>query len=187
MHEVMSVDGIDLTVRPIRVTDAEGLARMFGRLSRASIYFRFFSPVSQLPPAMLLRLTEVDHRRRDALVAVAGDEIVAVARYDEVREVDEPPTREAELAVTVEDAWQRRGLGQRLVRRLEMLARRRGYDGFVARILPENRAALELVHKLAPDATVQFNGGDYEARLPFSEHRARVMDGYLRASRGTRA
>ena len=32
--------------------------------------------------AALLRLADVDHDRRDALVALDGDEIVAVARYD---------------------------------------------------------------------------------------------------------
>jgi len=35
-------------------------------------------------------------------------------------------------------------------------------------MMPENRAALELVHKLDPDVDVRFAGGEYEARLPFS-------------------
>jgi GNAT superfamily N-acetyltransferase len=194
MREIMNVDGTDLTVRPILVSDAEGLNRMFGRLSRKSVYLRFFSPISQLPPAMLARLTNVDHLRRDALVALDGTDIVAVARYDAARPDDtaddetgdDTGTREAEIAVTVVDAWQRRGLGHRLLDRLETLAGRRGYDAFVARILPENRAALELVHKFDPDVDVCFAGGEYEARIPFSARRDRVMDGYLRAARGTR-
>ena len=43
---------------------------------------------------------------------------------------------------------------------------REGYDTFVAIMLPDNRAALGLVHKLVPDATVRFAGGEYEASLP---------------------
>jgi RimJ/RimL family protein N-acetyltransferase len=117
---------------------------------------------------MLLRLADVDHNRRDALAALHGDEIVAVARYDELGHPPQPGTRDAEIAITVEDAWQHRGIGLRLARRLCVLARERGYDAFVARILPENRAALDLVHKLAPDACLRFADGDYEARFPLT-------------------
>jgi GNAT superfamily N-acetyltransferase len=193
VSEVMTVDGTDLLVRPILVSDADGIERMFRRLSRKSIYLRFFSPIARIPPTMLARLTDVDHLRRDALVVLEGDEIIAVARYDAARTGDGPdseaPTagpRDAEIAVTVVDSWQRRGLGHRLLQRLEALAEHRGYDAFVARMLPENRGALELVHKLDPDVDVRFAGGEYEARIPFSARRDQVMDGYLRATRGTR-
>ena len=46
------------------------------------------------------------------LAVSPGDEIVAVARYD-----TRPGTDQAEIAVTVEDAWQHRGLGRRLTAR----------------------------------------------------------------------
>lgn len=166
--EIMSVDHASLAVRPIEITDVDRLARMFGRLSGESVHARFFSPIRRLPRAMLLRLADVDHNRRDALAALDGDEIVAVARYDELRNPPQPGARDAEIAITVEDAWQHRGIGLRLARRLCVVARERGYDAFVARILPENRAALDLVRKLAPDASVRFAGGDYEARFPLT-------------------
>ncbi len=159
------------TVRPIDVSDADRLARMFERLSRESIYYRFFSPVSRLSSSVLLRLADVDHCHRDALVALEGDEIVAVARYDGLAAVSGPDGStlcEAEIAVTVEDARQRTGMGYELTRQLSELARAWGCDTFVARILPGNRAALALVRKLAPDVSVRFNGGDYEARLPLT-------------------
>ena len=56
-------------------------------------------------------------------------------------------------------------------RRLGVLGLERGYDAFVARILPGNRAASALVRELVPGATVKFVGGDYEARLPLSASR----------------
>jgi GNAT superfamily N-acetyltransferase len=159
--EIVSVDGIQLMIRPITIGDAERLARLFTRLSPASVHFRFFSPISRPPRAALLRLADVDHGRRDALVALDGDEIVAVARYD-----GRPGSNQAEIALTVEDAWQHRGLGQRLAVRLAGLATGRGYDTFVATMLPDNRAALGLVHKLVPQATVRWAGGEYEADMP---------------------
>ena len=94
-------------------------------------------------------------------MALDGDEIVAVARYD-----GRPGSNRAEIALTVEDAWQHRGLGKRLAVRLAGLATERGYDTFVATMLPDNRAALGLVRKLVPDATVRWAGGEYEADMP---------------------
>ena len=164
--DVMRVDDIELTVRPIAIDDVERLARLFTRLSPSSVHFRFFSPIARPPRAALLRLADVDHGRRDALVALDGDEIVAVARYDGRPDDSPGASHQAEIALTVEDAWQHRGLGKRLARRLAELATGRGYDTFVATMLPDNRAALGLVHKLVPDATIRWAGGEYEASLP---------------------
>src|SRR5205814_8043687 len=102
MNDAIDLDGTRLTVRPIAITDAAGLERLFTRLSPASVYSRFFSPMARPPRAALLRLADVDHGRRDALVALDGDEIVGVARYDA-----RPGSTEAEIALTIEDAWQR--------------------------------------------------------------------------------
>jgi GNAT superfamily N-acetyltransferase len=172
-NEITAADGATLVVRPIEITDVDRLVRMFGRLSRESIYFRFFSPIRRLPSAALLRLANVDHRRRDALVALDGDEIVAVTRYDGMRGPDRSTLPEAEIAVTVDDAWQHLGVGESLTRQLAAVARDRGFTTFVARILPENRAALGLMRKLSPHATVKFDG-DYEARVPLASVRAPV-------------
>jgi RimJ/RimL family protein N-acetyltransferase len=95
------------------------------------------------------------------LVALDGDEIVGVARYDA-----RAGSTEAEIALTIEDAWQHRGLGSQLARRLGKVAQARGYERFVATMLPDNRAALALIHKMSPDATVRFVAGEYEASVP---------------------
>jgi GNAT superfamily N-acetyltransferase len=169
--EILYIDDIELTIRPIAIGDVERLARLFTRLSPESVHFRFFSPISRPPRTALLRLADVDHRRRDALVALEGDEIVAVARYDGRLTHDRPgdgrkASNQAEIAMTVEDSWQHRGLGKRMARRLAGLATDRGYDTFVATMLPDNRAALGLVRKLVPNATVRWAGGEYEADMP---------------------
>jgi len=157
----MHVDGVELIVRPISVADIDRLANLFTRLSAESVRARFFAPIHRPPRTMLIRLATVDHERRDALVALAGDRIVAVARYDAP-----VGATEAEIALTVADDWQHRGVGRRLARRLAVLAAGRGYERFTATMLPDNRAALNLVRKLSPDATVRFAGNGYEATMP---------------------
>jgi GNAT superfamily N-acetyltransferase len=131
---------------------------MFFRLSPTTVYRRFFSPIHEPSPKMLRWLSDVDHDRREALVALDGDEIVAVARYD-----GRPGSKEAEIAVTVEDAWQHRGVGRRLARRLAACALDHGFERFIATMLPENREAIGLLRRLSTDASVRFDDGTYSA------------------------
>jgi RimJ/RimL family protein N-acetyltransferase len=157
----MAVGDRELTVREIALDDVERLHRMFTRLSADTVYRRFFSPVTEPRRSALVWLAAVDHDRRDALVALDGDEIVAVARYD-----SRPGAGTAEVAVTVEDAWQHRGIGGRLTKRLARRAVDHGIESFTASVLAENRPALGLLRKLSPDAEVHFEGGGYEASMP---------------------
>jgi predicted N-acetyltransferase YhbS len=167
--QTVCVDGTALTIRPIDITDVDRLDRMARRLSPESIYFRFHAPLRRVPWSALLWLSDVDHFRRDALVALDGDEIVAVARYAHVSVASGSESRDAEIAVTVQDSWQRRGLGCLLARRLCAVALERGFDAFRVTILPDNRVAMGLMRKLVPDASVRFTGGTCEARLPLRD------------------
>ena len=158
--QTLRIGGTALTVREIEIDDVERLRRMFNRLSAESVYRRFFSPIHEPPRAALLWLAAVDHLDRDALVALDGDEIVAVARYDA-----QAGTHAAEVAVTVEDAWQRQGLGKRLAVRLARRAIDRGIESFEATVQPDNRPALGLLRKLSPNASVRFDRGEYAASI----------------------
>jgi len=160
-HMIMDEGVRSLTVREITIDDIERLRRMFNRLSPDSVYRRFFSPIHEPSRTALLWLTSVDHDTREALVALDGDEIVAVARYD-----GRADRNTAEIAVTVEDDWQHRGVGQRLTKRLAKRAIDHGIESFELVVQPDNRAALGLLRKLSPDASVRFDGGEYAASVP---------------------
>jgi GNAT superfamily N-acetyltransferase len=155
-------DGSAVAVRPIQPADAYALLRMFDRLSPESIYHRFFSPMPRPRRAALLHLAGLDHELHEALVATTGREIVAVARYDgRAGETD------AEVAVIVDDEWQDRGLGTRLLHRLARVGARRGLVAFRATVLGENRRALPFLRRLSPEADVRFRDGEYQVYAPF--------------------
>ena len=59
-------------------------------------------------------------------------------------------------------------MGQALAGRLGRLALGRGYAAFTATMLPDNRAALGLMHKMSPHAHVHFAGGEYAAFMPLA-------------------
>ncbi|MBM3675363.1 MAG: hypothetical protein FJW88_10530 [Actinobacteria bacterium] len=102
--DVVLADGGTVHLGPIRRSDDTGLLGLYERLSDESIYLRFFSPVSRPTAQQLERLSAVDYKKRFALVAELGDDIVAVARFDRRRGSDEP-----EVAFTVQDDQQGRG------------------------------------------------------------------------------
>jgi RimJ/RimL family protein N-acetyltransferase len=153
-------------VRPIEASDTDHLRRFFHRLSAETVYRRFFRPVVSPSDSVLRYLCTVDHRDRDALVAVVrpsgpegAEEVVAVARYDRLGS-----TEEAEVAIVVEDAWQGRGIGSDLLRRLAVLAESRGLEVFTATMLGDNRAAVALLHAVDDHASVRFDHGELVSR-----------------------
>jgi acyl-CoA synthetase (NDP forming)/RimJ/RimL family protein N-acetyltransferase len=135
--DVVLSDGGTVHLRPVVPSDADAILAFHGRMSDRTRYLRYFGAYPQIPPRDLERFTTVDHRDRVAFVALLGDDIVAVARYERI---DKGPT--AEVAFVVEDRHQNRGLGPILLEHLAAAARERGIERFVAEVLAENSAML---------------------------------------------
>lgn len=150
-----------ITFRPIEPDDVDRLRRLFFRLSPETVLRRFFQPVRSPSERMLHYFAEVDHDRRQAIVAMQGDEIIAVARYDRT---DDSP--HAEVAVVVEDAWQHHGIGEALMRRLSRDASQHGIDTLTATMLGDNRPALMLAHKVAPTMHSHLDHGEWFVDIP---------------------
>ena len=130
-------------LRPIAPEDKPLLAASFERLSKESRYRRFFTIKNELSAAELDYLVDVDHHDHEAIVAIdpLSGEGLGVARY--VRSEDDPEL--AEVAVTVADDWQGRGLGRALLDRLTYRARREGVRRFSALVQSDNWRSLGLV------------------------------------------
>lgn len=140
-------DGSALLVRRIRPDDKRLLADGLRRLSLQSVQRRFLAPKPGFSQAELRYLTEVDGRDHVALVAVspeAPDELIGVGRF--VRHSDDPQA--AEVAITVADCWQRRGVGSALAESLAAEAQARGISSFTATMLSDNLPAQRLMQKL---------------------------------------
>jgi len=110
-----------------------------------------------MTPLVRDRLAAVDGRRHVAVAAFAGTEPIGIARLIALNGPD-PVGPRAELAVEVVDAWQRRGIGGRLVQSVVLLGRSVGHTGIVADILAENIAAQLLVVSAFPSLTYVEDG-----------------------------
>jgi RimJ/RimL family protein N-acetyltransferase len=162
--ELRLADGSTVHVRPLRPDDEELLHDAFARMSERSVYFRFFSPLKRLPPALAHHLAHVDDRDRFALAATTHrldesrrEAILGVARYDRVA-----GTNVAEVAVAVVDTHQRLGIGRGLLKLLARAARERGVRTFALVVLPENRSMLALLRRLGWVHRSRFAGGMIE-------------------------
>jgi RimJ/RimL family protein N-acetyltransferase len=145
-NPVILRDGSGVLIRPVRSTDAPLLAEGFTRLSATSRWLRFLNAKQELSPAELRYFTDVDHHDHEALGALdQGDgRGVGIARY--VRSADDPYA--ADLAVTVVDDWQGRGLGTELLARLSDRALDEGIHRFTALVAAENEVVGRLLRKM---------------------------------------
>jgi GNAT superfamily N-acetyltransferase len=145
-----------------RLESSDGLAlrRFFFKLSPQTLYRRFLSPIARPEQARPDRLLDVDHRDREALVALVAGEIVGVARY-----VRKPGQDAADLAVVVADAWQRRGIATLLLKALGDQALAAGIESFSVLMQADNRPVLALLRRLQPDLQLSLSDGVYEGRL----------------------
>lgn len=149
-------DGIEVPIRPVLPSDRDRIAAAAQRLSPQSRYQRFFAVVDGLTDAQLAYLTEIDYVDHFAYLAMLpgddGTEHLAVARY--VRSSDDPDA--AEVAVTVADCWQGRGVGTKLLEALTSVARSNGVRRLTAEVLAENQAMLSVLRRF--DAQSTFEG-----------------------------
>ncbi|MFG1998014.1 GNAT family N-acetyltransferase [Spirillospora sp. NPDC048911] len=152
----------DVRIRPYGIGDEQALRQMSDRLSRESLYTRFFSGTPAIPEAYVRALHRLDHWDREALVALLDGRMLGIAEY--VRDREEP--RRAEIAVMITDPWQRHGLGSRMVAFLSRLAERRGITEFGADVVLANRTAMSAIRAAWPAAKPAADGGSVHYRLP---------------------
>jgi GNAT superfamily N-acetyltransferase len=129
------------------------------QMSPESRYHRFFMAAAKLSEGQLRYLTEVDQQDHVAWVAVdpatPQQRGLGIARF--VRSSADRSL--AEMALTVIDAWQGKGLGTCLMGVLYLMARTRGIRALRGVVLPENRA---VTHWLAELGGTSVLAGDHK-------------------------
>lgn len=147
-------DGTAVEIRPIEPRDQTKLARFHEALSSETIRKRFLGIHPHLTTAELEHFATVDHRDREALIALADNEIVGVGRYERL-----PESRDAEVAFAVTDTRQRAGLAPIFLELLAIKAREVGIDHFVAETMVTNRPMIGVfMHSGLPTTTSSSSG-----------------------------
>jgi acetyltransferase len=122
-------------------------------LSPSARFRRFHATMSELPPALLERLSQVDRPGEAAFLATTtarGREVaVGEARY--APSVEDSAKRE--FAIVVSEPWQRMGLGTALLSALVQHATRREATLLYGDTFLDNVAMIALARRLGFDCT----------------------------------
>ncbi len=140
-------DSSRITIRPIKPEDAKITSDFVRELSAESKYLRFMNSLKELPPAMVIRLTQIDYDREIAFIATimegAEEKQIGVCRYSV-----NPDGESCEFAVVVADDWQKRGLARQLMGILIETARNKGLAYMNGVFLANNDRMLRFVQSL---------------------------------------
>ncbi len=129
--------------------DTAALMRMHQRCSADSVYRRYAAPLARVDERFARRLLLSGG---GALVATVGGEVVAMTS------VSTCEAGVAEVSVLVEDGWQRRGLGTRLLASAARLARGQGAVEVVLRSRTHNPALMSLAFASGLRARIKLDG-----------------------------
>lgn len=138
-------DGTEVLIRPLRSDDGARELGFIDSLSQQTLYERTFSHRRGLAPGELSRLVRFDVREEVALVAVLPDRDDAFAAVARLKK--SPDGQVFEFAIVVGDAWQRHGIGARLLGRLLEYARNAGIRRVVGSTFATNEAMKGLARK----------------------------------------
>lgn len=137
--------GERITVRPIRPQDADSLQAFMRGLSMETRRNRFHGALGELSPARLKQLIRTDRPCEIALLAFPDAEETHVIAEAILAKM--PNSHRCEIAMSVADAWQGKGVGTLLLRHLECRARTLGARFLFGNVLRTNTAMKCLARK----------------------------------------
>jgi acetyl coenzyme A synthetase (ADP forming)-like protein len=167
--DVLLKDGSRLFLRPIKPDDVERWLDFISRLSHRTKYLRFHS-VPKLGREDAVRFCSVDYNNAFAFVAemLRGErrEIIAIGRYYRI-----PNRPSAEVAFVIEDAYQGKGIGTKLMEWLANVARDSGIITFEAAVLLQNTEMMNVFKDYGFHVTSEYEESIYRVTFPIARTR----------------
>lgn len=160
--------GLEIHFRPIKISDEDLLKDFIYSLSDKSLNRRFMSARVDIPHERRQEFVVIDYSREVAILAVIGEPgkevIVGVGRF-----YIDPDTHTAEVAFTVGDDYQDKGIGTELLAYLTYLAKRQGLIGFTAEVFSDNLPMLHVFEKGGFDLEKRTIAGVSELKMTFRD------------------
>ena len=165
-------DGTEVLLRAIRPEDEPAEHEMLSTLSQETLRTRFFSTIKDISHEWLILFCNIDYDRHMAIVAEMEEKgkksMIGVARL-----IMNQDLTSGEVAVLVQDRFQGKRLGSKLVEMLIEIARERGLEDVRADVLTENESMLNVFKRLG-FTTHWVPGGTSEAVLKLKEQSSPV-------------
>ena len=160
-------DGTQVLLRAIRPEDEPAEHEMLSSLSQETMRTRFFSVIKEMSHEWLILFCNIDYDRHMAFVAEmeanGKKSMIGIARL-----IMDQDLTSGEMAVVVQDRFQGKHLGTKLVEMLIAIARERGLANIRADVLTDNESMLNVFKRLG-FATHWVPGGTSEAVLKLKQ------------------
>lgn len=160
--------GLEVLLRPVKISDEPLLKDFFYSLSDQSLYRRFMSTRKDMPHERLQEYVIIDYTKEMAIVAILENDdtekVVGLSQYW----IDET-SHTADVAFAVSEDYQDKGIGGVLLGYLTYLAKRQGLLGFTADVLVENRSMLDLFKRQGFAMQSHPERGYYSLKMMFRE------------------
>jgi len=138
--------GLEILLRPVRISDEPALKDFFYSLSDKSMERRFMSARKDMPHERLQEFIAIDYTKQMIILAEIRedglDKIVGIGQYFICRN-----SHTGDVAFAVRDDWHNKGVGTELLNYLNLLAVRHGLLGLSGETLSENEPMLHVFEK----------------------------------------
>lgn len=148
LAEAVTWQGETIVLRPIRPEDGAQHLAFAEKLQAHDLRLRFFSARRDLPRSELARLTQIDHAREMAFIAVRTMPDGTAQTLGVVRAVTDPDNVATEFAIIVSSDLKRRGLGHLLMRKMIGFLTQQGTRRMVGYVMRENHSMREMARLL---------------------------------------
>ena len=144
--------------RPLLPSDEIGYRNFFYSLQEKTIYMRFFYRMRSFSHEVVQKhWSSVDYRNNMSIIGLVQKEghkeIIAIGTYAYNRE------QVAEIAFVVREDYQGMGIASYLLAVLEQIAKENNYTRFLASVLRENSAMIQVFKKRYPNLKISGQSG----------------------------
>ncbi|MCF7826076.1 MAG: GNAT family N-acetyltransferase [Candidatus Marinimicrobia bacterium] len=160
--------GLEVFIRPVKISDESLLKDFFYSLSDASLQRRFISERKDMPHERLQDFVVIDYTSEIILLAFTlkdgVEQLVGLGQYAIIGS-----THTADVAFVIRDDHQELGIGKELLKYLTLLAKKQGLLGFTADVIISNARMMRLFESMGFDVQKHISDGMYEMKMTFLE------------------
>ncbi|PID75599.1 MAG: acetyl-CoA hydrolase [Deltaproteobacteria bacterium] len=168
LEETLTIDGEEIRIRPAKPVDGRRIQEHYYNLSQEAIFTRFFCQKTIFARAEMDSRSLVDYVKSLTLVAIAGEfgfgKVIGIAEYMKLDE-----NNMAEIAFSVSEEYQGKGLGTFFLKKLAAVARENAISGLIAYTFPSNQPMIRLFNTLPYKVKTGHEDGDLVLSCLFSE------------------
>ncbi|MCP4115007.1 MAG: GNAT family N-acetyltransferase [Desulfobacteraceae bacterium] len=155
LEELVRIDGTPVTLRPAKPVDERRIQEYYYTMNRQDVISRFFHEKTSFVHDQIGGTVQIDYINDLTIVAVVGEvgfgKIIGVGEY-----LRNPVVNMAEIAFSVSQEWQGKGIAKLLQTKLAEAARLNGIKGLIAYTSPENRGMIRLFNTLPYEVNSEY-------------------------------